>query len=270
MFVLVHLDGAKPDQGRKTIEVDAEEFAQKATDRVVQYLAKQRDLLRPPGESPTPGQREVGKNHGDWIFNVKTHARTEPLHAPPVTYVSKPLTEQDVVGLFNQLSSLVVFAGMKIYATSQVKTYDCLVEYDVQRDMPGLSHVSPDEHPLGVSPFTLGDQRRFATKQLTVEFKNHLDALIEDVEGESPKTFGNIDICVCWGKVSPQFRGFEFESLGEANLDERKFPGVTYLLRRDGDAHVVSIIMLTTVMDMIAAGKLAIPVRAQTTDPIIF
>lgn len=233
-----------------------------SADRVVQYLAKQRDLLRPPGESPTPGQREVEKDHGDWIFNVKTHARSEPLHAPPVTYVSKPLTEQDVVGLFNQLSGLGVFAGMKIYATSQSKTYDCLIEYDVQRDQPGLSYVSGDENPLGVSPFILGEQRRFSTKQLTVEFKNNLDALIEDVEGDSPKTFGNIDICVCWGIVGKQFRGFELELLGETNLDERKFPGVTHLHRRDGESHLISIIMLSTVMDMIAAGKLTIPVRA--------
>jgi hypothetical protein len=61
--------------------------------------------------------------------------------------------------------------------------------------------------------------------------------------------------------VSKQFKGFELELIGETNLDERKFPGVTHLLRRDSDAHVVSVIMLSTVMDMIAAGKLTIPVR---------
>lgn len=260
VFVLVHLDGAKPDQGRKTIEADAEEFAQKAADRVVQYLAKQRDLLRPPGESPTPGQRQVEKDHGDWIFNVKTHAKTEPLHAPPVTYVSKPLTEQDVVGLFNQLTSLGVFAGIRVYATSQSKTYDCLIEYDVQRDHAGLLYVSGEENPLGVSPYTLGDQKRFSTKQLTVEFKNNLDALIDDVEGESPKTFGNIDICICWATVGKQFKGFELDVITETNLDERKFPGVTHLLRKDGDSHVISVVMLSAVMDMIGAGKLAIPV----------
>jgi hypothetical protein len=109
VFVIVQFDDAKPDQGRKTVEVEALELAQRAADRVVQYLAKQRELLRPPGESPTPEHRQVEKDHGDWIFNVRTHAKSSPLHVPPTTYISTPLAEQDVVGLFHQLSALGVF-----------------------------------------------------------------------------------------------------------------------------------------------------------------
>ncbi len=124
VFVIVHFDDAKPDQGRKTIEVEAEDFAKKAADRVVQYLAKQRTLLRPPGESPTPEQRQIEKDHADWLFYVRTHAKSAPLHMPPATYVSTPLTEQDVVGLFHQLSALGVFAGIRIYSTSQSQTYN--------------------------------------------------------------------------------------------------------------------------------------------------
>jgi hypothetical protein len=132
------------------------------------------------------------------------------------------------------------------------------VEYDVLRDQPGLRYGGRDENPLGVSPYTLGTQARFSTKQLTIEFKNNLDGLIEDVEGESPKEFGNVDICVCWGKVGTQFKGYELDAITESNLDERKFPGVTHLLRRDGDVHVVSVVMLQTITEMISSGKLAI------------
>ncbi len=263
VFVAVHFDDAKPDQGRKTIEVEAEEFAQKAADRVVQYLAKQRPLLRPPGESPTPEQRQVEKNHADWVFNVRKHGETAPLHIPPVAYISTPLTEQDVVGLFHQMSSLGVFAGIRIYSTSQSQTYDCLVEYNCSSDEPGLVSKGKEENPLGVSPYTLGAEKRFSTKQLTVEFKNNLDSLIEDVEGDSPKTFGNIDICVCWGKVGDSFKGYELEPITESNLDERKFPGITHLLRRNGDVHVVGVIMLETVTDMIRAGSISVPVRGK-------
>lgn len=258
VFVIVHFDDAKPDQGRKTIEVDAQEFAQRAADRVVQYLGKQRPLLRPPGESPTPEQRQVEKDHADWIFNVRTHASKSPFHAPPVTYISTPLTEQDVVGLFNQFSSLAIFPGIRIYATSQSKTYDCLVEYDVSRDELGLRYGGAEENPLGVSPYTLGTHKRFSTKQLTVEFKNNLDSLVEDVEGDSPKEFRNIDICICWGIVGSQFKGYEIEAIAEHNLDERKFPGVTHLLRRDGEGHVVSVIMLKTITEMIGSGKVTL------------
>jgi hypothetical protein len=269
VFVIVHFDDAKPDQGRKTIEADAEDFAQRAADRVVQYLGTQRSLLRPPGESPTPEQRQVEKDHADWIFNVRTHAKNAPLHIPPVTYISTPLTEQDVVGLFNQLSSLGVFPGMKVYATSQIKTYDCLVEYDAPRDEPGLLYEGREDSPLGVSPYTLGTQERFSTKQLTVEFKNNLDSLLEDVEGESPKEFGNVDICVCWGRVGTQFKGYELEPITESNLDERKFPGVTHLLRRDGDTHVVSVVMLQAITEMISSGKLTIAAHQDEVPDVV-
>jgi hypothetical protein len=263
VFVVVHFDDAKPDQGRKTIEVEAEEFAKKVADRIVQYLAKQRALLRPPGESPTPEQRQVEKDHGDWVFNVRKHAENAPLHIPPATYASTPLTEQDVVGLFHQLSSLGMFAGMKVYSTSQSHTYDCLLEYDCSREEPGLKYGGKEENPLGVSPYILGAEKRFSTKQLTVEFKNNLDSLIEDVEGDSPKTFGNIDICVCWGKVGDSFKGYELEAITEQNLDARRYPGITHLLTRDGDVHVVGVIMLETVTDMIRAGKISIPLLAK-------
>jgi hypothetical protein len=260
VFVIVQFDDAKPDQGRKTVEVEALELAQRAADRVVQYLAKQRELLRPPGESPTPEHRQVEKDHGDWIFNVRTHAKSSPLQVPPTTYISTPLTEQDVVGLFHQLSALGVFPGIRVYATSQSKTYDSLVEYDCSRDHVGLLYRDASENPLGVSPYTLGTHKRFSTKQLTLEFKNNLDGLIADVDGDSPKKFGNIDVCVCWSKVGTTFKGYELEPITESNLDERQYPGVTHLLRRDGDVHVIKIVMLETITSMIEAGNLTIPV----------
>lgn len=260
VFVIVHFDDAKPDQGRKTLEVEALELAQKAADRVVQYFAKQRNLLRPPGESPTPEQRQVEKNHADWIFNVRTHAKSSPLHIPPTTYISTPLTEQDVVGLFHQLSAMGVFPGIRVYATSQSKTYDCLVEFDSDVNVPGLSYRAQDRYPIGLSPYTLGTHKKFSTKHLTLEFKNNLDGLIADVEGDSPKAFDDIDVCVCWSKVSAAFIGYELEPITEKNLDERPYPGVTHLLRRDGDAHVVKIVMLETIVQTIQAGNLDLPV----------
>ena len=268
VFVIVHYDDAKPDQGRKTLEVEALELAQRAADRVVQYFARQRGLLRPPGESPTPEQRQVEKNHSDWEFNVRTHASHSPLHIPPASYISTPLTEQDVIGLFHQFSALGVFPGIKVYATSQSKTYDCLIEYDCAVDHSGLRYRGSDDNPLGVSPYTLGTQKKFSTKQLTLEFKNNLDSLISDVEGDSPKKFGDIDVCVCWSKVNDSFRGYELEPVTETNIDERQYPGITHLLRRDGDVHVVKVILLETVVAMIQAGKLDLSPATQQSLPL--
>lgn len=259
VLVIIHFDGVKPDYGRKTVEIEAEAFAKDAADRIVQYLGKQRELLRPRGEENTPGQRQVEKDHADWLFNVRNHASTSPLHIPPVVYVSTPLTEQDVIGLFHQLSALGVFPGIKIYSTSQKKTYDCLIEFDCDPGEPGLPYSS-QQHPLGLSPYVLGTNKTYSTRHLTVEFKNNLDALIGDFDSPSPKAFGHIDICVCWGAVDDLFPGYSLEAIVESNLDERKYPGITHLLRHNGDAHVIAVIMLKHVTQMILAGQLTIPV----------
>ena len=63
-FIVVHFDEAKPDQGRKTLQEEVLSLAQVAADRAVQYLARQRDFLRPPGNRlhPTSGRsRKITK-----------------------------------------------------------------------------------------------------------------------------------------------------------------------------------------------------------------
>jgi len=258
VLVIVHFDGARSDQGRKTVDVDALDLANKIADRVVQYLGKQRELLKPAGESSDPDNRETEKDHADWLFNVKTHAQKFPLHLPSVTFISTPLTEQDVVGLFHQFSSSGVFAGLRIYATSQIATYDCLIEFDCAPDAVGLNY-SETESPFGLSPYIVGTKRRYSTRPLTLEFKNNLDGLIADLGDENTsKSFGHIDICVCWTMIGDKFPGYEIEAIKETNLDERAYPGVTHLLRRDGDTHKIGLILLKEVTDAIRAGRVGV------------
>ena len=137
------------------------------------------------------------------------------------------------------------------------------MEYDCPRTTAGLAYIDAGHNALGVSPFTLGNAKSFSTRQLTVEFKNNLDGLIDDVEGDrSPKQFDNIDICVCWSKVGDTFKGYELEKITPNNIDRRQFPGVTHLLSHNGNPRAMSIIMLKTVTDMMLAGSLTIPVKA--------
>lgn len=259
VMVIVHFDNAKPDQGRKTLQDEVTRLAKVAADRAVQYLGRQRELLKPAGDAPTPGQREVERNHDDWIFNVRTHAQRSPLHIPPVSYISPPLAEQDVVGLFHQLSAVGVFPGIRIYATSQSKTYDCLLQFDVASETPGLRYVSSTEFPLGLSPYVLGTASRFQTRLFTAEFKNNLDALIDELGTETPKSYSHINVCICWGTVSEKFDGYALTEITEANLDQRAFPGVTHLLSRDGDAHVIQVVQLRSVTDLIKVGNVILP-----------
>ena len=71
VLIVVHFDNARPDQGRKTVQDDVLETAKAAANRAVQYLAKQRSFLRPVGETPSPGQRQVELSKQDWEYNVR-------------------------------------------------------------------------------------------------------------------------------------------------------------------------------------------------------
>lgn len=259
VFVVVHYYGAKPDHGRKTIDSESMGLAEKIGDRMIQYLAKQREFLRHSGEEEAPGQREAERNHDDWKFNVRTHHQNSPLHIPPICYQSTPLTEQDVVGLFNQLCAVGVFAGIKIYATSQSRTYDCLAEYDCDPNQRGLRYSVSDGFLLGVSPSVLG-RDRFRTRLVTIEFKNNLDALIADIDEEdSRKQFKHIDICVCWSRIESKFSGYIIDEITENNVDRRKYPGCTHLLYRDGEAEAMGVIMLKPVVELIQSSQIKIP-----------
>ena len=218
LFALIHFNDVRPDQGRKTFQDEILELAQTAADRALQYIAKQRDFMKPPGDSPTPEQREIERDHEDWIFNVKIHAQNKPIHFPPITYQSEPQAEQDVVGLFHQLTTLGLFPGIQIFATSQSQTYDCLVRFESSVDVPQMKFRSLNDNPLGLSSFILGDRDSFQTRFLTLEFKNNLDDLIDDLDGESRKDFRQIDICVCWGSVSESFKGYSLERTGPREI----------------------------------------------------
>jgi hypothetical protein len=72
------------------------------------------------------------------------------------------------------------------------------------------------------------------------------------------KSFGHIDVCVCWTMIGDKFPGYGIETIAEANLDERAYPGVTHLLRRDGDAHKIGLILLKEVTDAVRAGRVGV------------
>ena len=256
VLVVVHFDNARPDQGRKTVQDEVLATAKSAANRVVQHLANQRSFLRATGETPSAQQREVERNKQDWEFNVRKHQESSPLHIPPVTYESEPLTEQDVVGLFHQLCALGVFPGIRFLATSQSQTYDSVMFFRCNSNERGLR---AGEWTLGLAPSVLGDGEEFSTRHLTLEFKNNLDALIADIDDENrPKQYQHIDICVCWGSVQESFGGYELTPVGPTNLDQRRYPGTTHLLQRDGEAHAIEVIMLSTLRDLVESGDLSL------------
>jgi len=121
------------------------------------------------------------------------------------------------------------------------------------------------DNPLGLSTDVLGPgEARFVTKGLTLEFKNNLEGLIADIENPArKKTFSKIDISVCWSRVDKQHRSYQLTEINEGNIHERRYPGITHLLRKDGESHVIQVIMLEQVVKQIAAGHIRLPTQPQ-------
>lgn len=232
------------------------DLATVVADDAVQYLLKQGGLLKPAGEKTTSAQRAVEKSHEDWVDNVKANAKDNPLSISPVCYASAPLTEQDVVGLFNQFAALGLFPGLKILATSAAHTYDCYVQFDCSQAVERLRYS--DSNPLGLSPDIFGiEDAHFSTKGLTLEFKNNLEELIDNLDNpSSKKAFHNIHICVCWGSIETQHRWYTLDPITELNLHERHYPGITHVLRKDGEGHVLQVVMLEEIVRLFSAGQI--------------
>ena len=266
VFVLVHFDKAKPDQGRKTLQPHVMELAQIMADDAIQYLLKQGALLKQAGEKTTSAQRAVEKSHEDWVYNVKTHAKSNPLSVTALSYASTPIEEQDVVGIFNQLAALGMFPGLKILATSGAHTYDCFVQFDCKDGIERLRYNNIADNPLGLSIDILGvEEKHFSTKGLTLEFKNNLEGLIGNLNNPlSKKAFHHIDICVCWDSLEQQHRWYTVDSITEANLHERRYPGITHVLRKDSETHVIQVIMLEDIVKKIGAGQIRLPAPPMT------
>lgn len=258
IFVLVHFDKARPDQGRKTLQSRVMELAQAAADAAIQFLLTQTGLLKPAGEKTTAAQREVERNHEDWVDNVKGHQRANPLLIPPVSYTSIPITEQDVVGLFHQFTALGVFPGLKVLATSGQHTYDCYGQFECKEGIDRLRYNAIDDNPLGLSSDVLapGD-KDFLTRGLTIEFKNNLEGLTAEIDDLARrKAFRHIDIAVCWSYIEGKQRSYTLEPITEANLHERRYPGVTHVLRKDNEGHVIQVVLLEEIVKRIRAGQI--------------
>ena len=145
--------------------------------------------------------------------------------------------------------------------------YDALAEA-VQNSLDALEDAVvnglPGPYRLEITIDGL-DEDEFATKGLTLEFKNNLEGVIDDINNPNKrKSFHHIDICVCWGQIVPEHRWYALDLITEANLHERQYPGVTHVLRKDGESHVIQVIMLEEIVRRIDAGQMYLPKRTTT------
>jgi hypothetical protein len=53
------------------------------------------------------------------------------------------------------------------------------------------------------------------------------------------------------------------QEIDEGNLHERRYPGITHLLRKDDESHVIQMVMLESIVKKIAAGHIRLTAPAK-------
>jgi hypothetical protein len=248
MCCLLHLDGLRPDLGRKSFERDIEDAAQKVANRIAIYFGEGerfRHFLRASPSRPTQGVKE--KDLQDWQFDSTAWAREHPLvwGDRRLALISEPQQEQDVVILFSQLVASGILPGYIIYATGETnRQYDCIVRVNLpQSEAPTFSPAAPQG--LADSAFHTG---QIDTKVHVLEFKYSLSELVGDfLDGE--KRFKDIDIAVAWTAGARFKKGvageYELRTLcTEDTVAGRPYPGVTHQMVRQGTEDQVWVILL--------------------------
>jgi len=247
--VVVHFEKADPDLGRKGFQPELREAAEHIAVAIVNRLKKWRHLLKiDTGASPSI----IGESKLDeWIKTQENHEKGHPLKisnphffAPlnEVSITATPVSEQDVIVLFNQLIAGGVIRGLRLMATSSHKQYDGIYRFFVNEPL-GNHLYDKAKNPLGVQE--LKHASAFTSKPYVLEYKHDVDALIQEFENEE-KTEGHVDLVIAWNIGSLWKRRYSVTSLLDLdNLQHREFHGLTHIFRdeKTGETRFFGVIL---------------------------
>ncbi|MFN7011359.1 MAG: hypothetical protein ACK4PN_15125 [Allorhizobium sp.] len=233
--VIVHFTGAEPDLGRKGFQPELRALAEKIAVHIVGQLTARRDVLKSDtGEEPDIG-REI-KVH-DWIKDQEAHEKNHPLvlinenfflPTKKISIQSEPISEQDVIVLFNQLLAGGVIRGLRLLATSQVAQYDGVVRYVAQEPFEELE-FDEIKNPLGVYREQLKSE--YVGPPKILEYKFSLDGLIREFESGYKKQ-NDVSLAVFWEFGAEYKRDYTVLSLLDyENIQHRAHHGITHVVK---------------------------------------
>jgi hypothetical protein len=232
--VVVHFSLAEPDLGRKGFQPELKTLAEKISVTLVALFLDWRTNLKTP--TGAPRQIIQDKQIHEWKKETEDHETKEPLlinrqdvflPMKEISLTAKPVVEQDVIVLFNQLLAGGVIRGIKLMSASQYKTYDGLWRAYLKKPFENYVYEK-DTNPLGIQQAAL---KEFITAPYILEYKYSFDALLEDIE-KGDKDEGAIDLVVCWEMGDKWKRRYAVTPLLlHANLHHREIHGVTHIIR---------------------------------------
>lgn len=249
--VVVHLEDADPDLGRKGFQPEIVLLAEKLSVGVTNVFRRRKDNLLPSPGAPkfTEDQKKY-----EWIRAQEGHEEKFPLTVeskflsirPSIVVRSLPQSEQDVIALFNQFLSSGVIRGLQLMATSQHNTYDGL--FRVRLETEEESAFDANSNPLGIQRGTF-DNFPVRSEPKILEYKFSVDGLMDDFDHEV-KFPEHISLVVAW-ELGTQWREkFVATSLLDPNnVALRQVFGATHLLAHENGTGGFHVIILSDLID---------------------
>lgn len=237
--IVIHLNGADPDLGRKGFQPEIKTAAEKISVSIVNRLKTWKKLLREnTGASPTTVR--ATELH-DWIRLQEEHEKASKLSITnknffipvnKISIVSSPQSEQDVIVLFNQLIAGGVIRGISLLATNQSTQYDGVFRFTIN---PPHEHLffDKDKNPLGIDKHQI-TQETFTSKPFVLEYKYSIDGLISDFDNDE-KSPRDIEMAIAWDIGTQWQKNYEITSLLDYdNMQHRDFHGLTHIMQSNG------------------------------------
>jgi Histidine kinase-, DNA gyrase B-, and HSP90-like ATPase len=133
--VIVHFNEGSPDMGRKVFQPELTQLAESLAVRAVTIFRRYLGYLRPDSGAPTiTPDRELYEWKKDQEKFRDDHPLSMEINSHPISLLSYPRQEQDVVGLFHELIGAGVLRGFRFFGTSSSDRYDSVFMMDYSPD----------------------------------------------------------------------------------------------------------------------------------------
>lgn len=247
-LVMVHMNDAIPDLGRKSLPSELQALSNDIGRKMISYFHtdnKRMTFLR-----PADGRGQFDGDLYDWrVATMNYHDENQLRWRDEVfPLASIPQQEQEVVTLFGQMVSQDILPGWRIYAAAEGnRKYDSIMKY--RTDEVASQMTFSQESPQGLTEGAIRATQR-ESRPLCVEFKYDLSSILPEFnsEAETSKQFGEIDVLIAWkcdGFNEGSNGNYMLESCSfDASAHTRMFIGQTHVLRCAGEAQPIPVILL--------------------------
>lgn len=216
VHVLLHVDGAEPDIGRKGFSEEVEDLGQSLAKQLVEgELQNWIGFLR-----SEQGERKSEAALEDWKFESRKHEDECPLPPWPeasLSITSVPEREQDVIALFHELLGAGALLGYNVLSTSQHAKYDSLMKIQLRREEIEKATFRRGACEWGVVAHRAETLTDNGIIEL-IEYKMSLLSLISDFRSGS-KSFSHLRLVIAWS-AGPDFE----KHVEDFPLDRLEFP----------------------------------------------